>query len=139
MCWHSRGTVVWEQLSHLAPAESRRYQTGWLLNSLRVCVCFCFFFLHEHPPSRVHLCDEMHTEPPLFFFLPQSDTSFFPLPDSGFFSSIRPSASNSSFQPPPCSSQCVTCSPPVTFHPCLPHSLLSQRGLHTCSPSVLPF
>lgn len=38
VCWHSRGTVVWEQLSHLAPAESRWYLTGWLLNSLCVCL-----------------------------------------------------------------------------------------------------
>lgn len=48
VCWHSRGTVVWEQLSHLAPAGNRCYLSNWMLNSLRVCllwisvsICIC--------------------------------------------------------------------------------------------------
>ena len=39
VCWHSRATVVWEQLSHLAPAESRWYlPIGCLIAS--VCVYY---------------------------------------------------------------------------------------------------
>lgn len=67
--WHSGGSVVWEQLRHLAPAGSPRYQTGWLFNCLRVCflyACLCICaeictlfvlpFLFSFPPTLLPVC-----------------------------------------------------------------------------------
>lgn len=93
---HSRGAVVWEQLSHSAPAVRPWYQTGWLPNCFHVC-----FYMN--------ICVSV---------LRYAHGGLFP-------QSARPSVQCGSVcRPSPLhySSQCVTCSPHVTFHPCLPHS-----------------
>lgn len=59
--------------------------------------------------------------PLVFLFQSRADSLFF-LTQCLFPLSVRLSSTVASADPAPCSSQCVTCSPPVTFHPCLPHS-----------------
>lgn len=88
------GVLAHQRYRGVGTAEPRRYQTGWPLN---------FFCARFHSD----VCQLGLGRRRARGWLGASSSVCAPV--------CRPSSL-------PCSSQCVTCNPPVTFHPGLPHS-----------------
>lgn len=70
----AKGSVVWEQLGHSAPAESP-YQAGWLLNCLRVCVLNEYLYQCALVQRYVHQCPFLPQTVCPFLFLFKSYTA----------------------------------------------------------------